>query len=53
MPVARWWRRNCLPHRLVAEIAVRVPAAWRFLIWADQVVYGREFRPAPPPRWGA
>ncbi|MBC8449915.1 MAG: reductive dehalogenase [Chloroflexi bacterium] len=50
--ICPWSKPPTLPHRLVAEIAVRLPAARRFLVWADDLVYGREFRPAPPPRWG-
>jgi hypothetical protein len=25
--------------------------AHRFLVWADDVVYGERFRPAQPPGW--
>lgn len=50
--VCPWSKPPTLPHRLVAEIAVRLPAVRRFLVWADDMVYGREFLPAPPPRWG-
>jgi len=39
-------------HRLVARIAIGVPAARRFLVWADDVVYGARFRPAATPGWG-
>jgi len=41
------WSRN----RIVARISTHVPSACRFLIWADDLVYGAHFRPAPPPAW--
>jgi len=49
--VCPWSKPRTLPHRLVAEIAVRIPAMRRFLIWADEMVYGRQFHPAPSPPW--
>ncbi len=50
--VCPWSKPPTVAHRVVSEIAVRVPAVRRLLVWADDVVYGREFRPALPPRWG-
>ena len=41
------WSRS----RIVPQISMRVPSARRFLIWADDLVYGRRFHPAPPPAW--
>jgi reductive dehalogenase len=49
--ICPWSKPPTLVHRLVAEVAVRAPAARRSLVWADDVVYGREFRPARPPAW--
>jgi len=49
--VCPWSKPLTLPHRIVAQIAFHVPPARRFLIWADDLVYGAGFRPAPPPAW--
>ena len=49
--VCPWSKPPTLGHRLMAEIAQRVPAARRLLVRADDLFYGREFRPAPPPHW--
>ena len=49
--VCPWSKPPTPPHRLVAQIAFNVPAAHRFLVWADDVVYGEHFRAAPPPDW--
>jgi reductive dehalogenase len=49
--VCPWSKPPTLPHRLVAQIAFNVPAAHRFLVWADDRVYGERFRPAQPPDW--
>jgi reductive dehalogenase len=49
--VCPWSKPPTLPHRLVAQIAFHVPAAHRLLVWADDAVYGEQFRPAPPPDW--
>jgi epoxyqueuosine reductase QueG len=49
--VCPWSKPPTLPHRIVAQVAFHVPAARRFLVWADDVVYGVRFRPAPPPAW--
>jgi hypothetical protein len=38
---------------LVSEIAVRLPASRRFLVWADDRVYGRRFRSADLPSWAS
>jgi reductive dehalogenase len=46
------WSKPATPlHRLVAQIAFNVPAAHRFLVWADDLVYGRRFRPTALPTW--
>jgi reductive dehalogenase len=47
--VCPWSKPPTLPHRVIAQVAFRVPAARRALVWADDLVYGRRFRPAPPP----
>ncbi len=49
--VCPWSRPPTLLHRIMARIAFRVPPARRFLIWADDLVYGARFRPASPPAW--
>jgi reductive dehalogenase len=49
--ICPWSKPPTLPHRLVAPIAFNVPFARRFLVWADDLIYGAEFRPAPPPAW--
>jgi reductive dehalogenase len=49
--VCPWSKPPTLPHRLVARIAFNVPFARRLLVWADDLIYGAEFRPAPPPAW--
>ncbi|MBC7250496.1 MAG: reductive dehalogenase [Anaerolineae bacterium] len=49
--ICPWSKPLTWPHRLVAQIAMHVPPARRFLIWADDVVYGARFKPAPPPAW--
>jgi hypothetical protein len=36
----------------VAQIAMHVPRARRFLVWGDDLVYGARFRPAGAPGWG-
>ncbi|HID89496.1 MAG TPA: reductive dehalogenase [Anaerolineae bacterium] len=49
--VCPWSKPPTLPHRLVAQIAFHVPPLRRFLVWADDLVYGARFRPLPPPLW--
>ena len=49
--VCPWSKPPTLPHRVVAQIAFNVPSARRFLVWADDLVYGARFHPAPPPAW--
>jgi len=49
--VCPWSKPPSLFHRLVAEVAMRVPSARRMIIKADDLFYGRKFRPAPPPAW--
>jgi reductive dehalogenase len=46
------WSKPPRPfHRFVAQIAMHVPRARRFLVWGDDLVYGARFRPAPSPEW--
>ena len=46
------WSKPPAPfHRTVAHIAIHVPRARPFLVWADDRVYGARFRPARPPGW--
>jgi reductive dehalogenase len=49
--VCPWSKPRTFLHRVVAQIAFNVPAAHTFLAWADDVVYGEEFRPARSPAW--
>jgi len=49
--ICPWSKPPTLPHRLIAEVAFNVTAAHRFLVWADDLVYGKHFRPAPQPGW--
>jgi len=49
--VCPWSKPPTLFHRSVAEIATRIPQARRFLIKADDLVYGAKYRPAPFPEW--
>lgn len=49
--VCPWSKPPTLPHRVVAWIAFNVPFARRFLVWADDLVYGVDFQPAPSPAW--
>jgi reductive dehalogenase len=49
--VCPWSKPRTPFHRFVAEIATRVPAARRFLVWADDLVYGAKFEPRPIPEW--
>lgn len=44
--VCPWSKPRTLPHHIVSQIAIRVPMARRGLVWADDLVYGRDFRPA-------
>lgn len=49
--ICPWSRPPTLLRRIMTQIASHVPPARRFLIWADDLVYGARFRPAPPPAW--
>jgi reductive dehalogenase len=49
--VCPWSKPPTLFHRLVGQVAFRVPAARRFLVWADDRVYGARFRQGEPPAW--
>jgi reductive dehalogenase len=49
--VCPWSKPQTLFHRLVAEIAVHAPFARRFLVLADDLVYGRQYRQHPLPEW--
>jgi reductive dehalogenase len=50
--VCPWSKPPTWPHRVVSEIAIHLPFARRFLAWADDLVYGRRFRPSSAPAWG-
>jgi len=49
--VCPWSHPRTPFHRLVSLVAVHVPAARRFLVWADDLVYGRRFRRVASPTW--
>lgn len=49
--VCPWSKPATIPHRLVAQIAFHVPAAHRFLVWADGLLYGKRFRMKTSPVW--
>jgi reductive dehalogenase len=49
--VCPWSKPPTPPHRLVAQIAFRFPALHRLLVWADDGVYGKDFRAKPVPEW--
>ncbi|HHH40963.1 MAG TPA: reductive dehalogenase [Chloroflexi bacterium] len=49
--VCPWSKPPTLPHRIVAQIAFHVPFMRRFLVWADDLVYGARFRPIEDGRW--
>lgn len=46
-----WSKPRTFPHRVVANLAQHVSPVRPFLIWADNVVYGKEPRYYPPPKW--
>ena len=46
-----WSKPRTLPHKLIANVAQHVPPLRRFLIRADDVVYGKKPRYYPPPEW--
>lgn len=46
-----WSKPPTLLHRIVARIAFNVRTTHRFLVWADDLIYGGRFRPAQPPEW--
>jgi len=49
--ICPWSKPPTAFHRLVAEVAVRVPFARRFLAVADDLVYGRQYRQRAVPPW--
>lgn len=49
--VCPWSKPRTPFHRLVAEVAVRVPWSRRFLTKADDWVYGARYEPRPYPEW--
>lgn len=49
--VCPWSKPLTLPHRVVAWTAFNVPFSRRFLVWADDLVYGADFRPVSSPAW--
>jgi reductive dehalogenase len=51
--VCPWTKPPTLSHKFVAEIATRVPAARRFLVKADDLVYGAKYKAAPLPGWAS
>jgi len=49
--VCPWSKPSAMLHKLVAEIATRIPAARRFLVKADDWVYGATYKRSPAPDW--
>ena len=49
--ICPWSKPPTLPHRIVAQTVFHLPQVHRFLVWADDLVYGKRFRPARPPAW--
>lgn len=49
--VCPWSRLSSLPHRIAANIGKRLPGAHLALLWADNLINGREFHTTPPPTW--
>ena len=49
--VCPWTKPPTLFHRLVAEMAVHLPFGRRFLVWADDLFYGRQYQQRPLPVW--
>jgi reductive dehalogenase len=49
--VCPWSKPRTLFHRVVAEIATRIPWSRRFLTKADDLVYGAKYKPRPYPEW--
>lgn len=50
--VCPWSKPPTLFHRFAAEIATRVPGASRFMVKADDWVYGARYKAASLPDWG-
>jgi len=46
-----WSKPRTFPHRVVSSLAQHVTQARSFLVWADDIVYGKEPRYYPPPKW--
>lgn len=49
--VCPWSKPRTPFHRLVAEVATRVPWSRRLLTWADDLVYGAKYEAKPFPEW--
>ena len=49
--VCPWSKPQTVWHRGVAGLATNIPHMRRFLIWADDVIYGKKSRYYPPPEW--
>jgi len=49
--VCPWSKPRTPFHRLVAEVATRVPWSRRLLTWADDLVYGATYEAKPFPGW--
>jgi reductive dehalogenase len=45
--VCPWSKPPTWPHRIVSRIAISLPFARRLLVWADDLVYGRDFIARP------
>jgi reductive dehalogenase len=51
--VCPWSKPPTRFHRSIAEIAIRLPAARRLLVKADDWVYGATYKRAPVPAWAS
>ena len=49
--VCPWSRLSSLPHRIAANIGRHLPGARLALLWADNLINGREFHATLPPSW--
>ena len=49
--VCPWSKPRTFPHKVVATLGQHIPQLRSFLIWADDIVYGKKSRYYPPPEW--
>jgi len=51
MRVCPWSHPRTPPHRLITELIVRNQVARRIFLPMDDLFYGKNPKPAPPPKW--